>query len=358
MNERLWSCWTRTFLLVPAALAALSLTSCGEESASLERGVPLEDVLRSEGTVALERDTADPVVDVSAVTPLSGGGLVVVDQPASRVRLFDGDGRRVGGVGGPGEGPGELRQPSSATEGPNDSLYVVQRGGPRLTVYDPDGSPARAFELPGNYGHWVTPLDDGLVVGIGTRGERYAALTGEGEVQSTFGVRRPAPTRFPAGNFILEDHAAVAGGAVLVNTSFSPRIRVYDRDGDSLRTFGDPPPSWVQPTPPSPGQMEGGSTEEQLRRWLTSFTIVTGLATVEDSLVVVQYGRHDPAPEQPYRVRHETIDVYRVDGTKLYEAVPLEEPILAGGDSLYTLKSEPPGPWTIGVYSTLDRSRP
>lgn len=27
-------------------------------------------------------------------------------------------------------------------------------------------------------------------------------------------------------------------------------------------------------------------------------------------------------------------------------------------DRLYTLESEPPGPWTIGVYSTVDRSRP
>ena len=82
-------------------------------------------------------------------------------------------------------------------------------------------------------------------------------------------------TRFPAGNFVMDDNEALAGDRVLVNTSFSHRIRVYDIRGDSVRTFGQPPPSWVEPTPPGPGETEGGSTEEQMRRWLTSFTIVT-----------------------------------------------------------------------------------
>lgn len=345
----------RTFV---GFLAILAVAGCAGETDTPSRGVGLEEILRPDGRIALEQDADDPIVDVSAVTPRPGRGLVVVDQPASRVRFFDVEGRRTGVLGGPGDGPGELRQPASAAVGPADTVFVVQRGGPRLTVSAPDGSPARAFEVPGNYGHQVALLGDGLLVGIGTRRERYAAVTRDGETVGTFGVRRPDPTRFPAGNFVFDDHAAVAVDRILVNTSFSPRIRVYDAAGDSLRTFGDPPPSWVDPEPPSPGQVEGGSTEKQMRLWLTSFTVVTNLATLGDSLVVVQYGRHDPTPEQSYRVRHETIDVYRLDGTKLYQDLPLDEPILAGGDRLYTLESEPPGPWTIGVYSPVDRSSP
>lgn len=340
-----------------AVLIGLVVGACRGEPGLPERGAALDEVFRADRRIALEEDENDPVVDLSAVTVLSDGGLLVVDQPASRVRRFDGEGNRNGVVGRRGEGPGELRQPSSAVAGPGDTLFVVQRGGPRLTAYGPDGAPARAFEVPGSYGHWVAMVGDGLVVGIGTLSERYAALTRTGETIATFGVRRPAPSRFPAGNFIVDDHQAVAGDRILVNTSFSPRIRVYDSEGDSVRAFGEPPPSWTGAAPPSPGEVEGGSDEEQMRRWLTSFTIVTGLATVGDSLVVVQHGRHDPTPEQAYRVRHEWIDVYHLDGTKLYEGIPLEEPIVAGGDRLYTLGEEPPGPWTIHAYEWVGRIR-
>lgn len=173
-------------------------------------------------------------------------------------------------------------------------ILFAHRGGPRLTAYGPDGAPARAFEVPGSYGHWVAPVGDELVVGIGTRSERYATLTRTGETVATFGVRRPAPSRFPAGNFIVDDHQAVAGDRILVNTSFSPRIRVYDTEGDPIRTFGEPPPSWTGAEPPSPGQVEGGSDEE---------------------------------------------------------------PIVAGGDRLYTLGEEPPGPWTIHAYEWVGEIR-
>lgn len=339
------------------AFIGVTLAACGGETGLPERGAALDEVFRADRRIALEEDDDDPVVDVSAVTVLPDGGLLVVDQPASRVRRFDDVGNRDGVVGRPGEGPGELRQPSSAAAGSGDTLFLVQRGGPRLTAYGPDGAPARESEVPGSYGHWVAAVGDGLVVGIGTRSERYAALTRTGETVATFGVRQPAPSRFPAGNFIVDDHQAVAGGRVLVNTSFSPRIRVYDTEGDSVRTFGEPPPSWTGAEPPSPGEVEGGSDEEQMRRWLTSFTIVTSLATVGDSLVVVQHGRHDPTPEQAYRVRHEWIDVYRLDGTKLYEEIPLEESIVAGGDRLYTLGEEPPGPWTIHAYEWVGEIR-
>lgn len=273
---------TRTLVGV---VLGLTLAACGGETELPERGAALDEVFRADRRIALEQDEDDPVVDVSAVTVLSDGGLLVVDQPAGRVRRFDDDGSRDGVVGRPGEGPGELRQPSSTAAGPEDTLFVVQRGGPRLTVYGPDGPPARAFEVPGSYGHWVTAV------------------------------------------------------------------------GESVRTFGEPPPSWTGAVPPSPGEVEGGSDEEQMRRWLTSFTIVTGLATVGDSLVVVQHGRHDPTPEQAYRVRHEWIDVYRLDGTKLYEEIPLEEPVVAGGDRLYTLGEEPPGPWTIHAYEWVEQMR-
>lgn len=130
-----------------AVLIGLVVGACRGDPGLPERGAALDEVLQIDRRIELERDRDDPIVDASAVTHRSDGGLLVVDQPASRVRRFDDEGNRNGVVGRPGEGPGELRQPSSAVAGPADTLFVVQRGGPRLTAYGPAGAPARAFEV-------------------------------------------------------------------------------------------------------------------------------------------------------------------------------------------------------------------
>lgn len=336
-------------MATPVLILAVLAAGCAGEHEPV-RGGSFDQAFRLAGQLTLEESESDPLVEVTDLTVRPDGTLLVVDGPASRIRAYSASGDRRWSLGGPGEGPGELENPRSVAVGPEGRLHVVQRGGPRLTVYRGGGpeAPARSFELPGNYGHWAAPVGDRLAVGIGTRGPRYAVLTFEGREVSTFGARRPDPLDFPAGNFLMEDHAAVLADRILVNTSFSPVIRVHDVSGDSVRAFGEPPPSWQAPEPPAAGA--ASDAEDGMRDWMTSFTVVTGLAAVRDSLVIVQYGRFDPGPEQPYRKRHRVADVYRADGTKLYGGLSLEEPILAGGERLYTLANQPPGPWRLNVY--------
>ena len=102
---------------------------------------------------------------------------------------------------------------------------------------------------------------------------------------------RADPARYPVGQFVLDDHAAAAGGRILVNTSFSPVVRVYSADGDSLRSLGSP-------------------------------------------------------------------HVYRRDGTKLHEGLPMAQPLLAGGSRLWTVAGEPPGPWILAAWSPRPGSVP
>ena len=78
--------------------------------------------------------------------------------------------------------------------------------------------------------------------------------------------------------------------------------------------------------------------------------MVTGLAVRGDSLVVVQYGRHDPQPQDSRHLRHETVDVYSETGTKLFEGLEMDRPILVGGDRLYVLSGEPPAGWIVTVH--------
>lgn len=333
----------------PVLLLAALAAGCGGGHEPV-RGGSFDQAFRLAEKITLEGSESDPLVEITDLTVRPDGTLLVVDGPASRIRAFEPSGDRLWSLGGPGEGPGELEDPRSVAAGPDGRIHVVQRGGPRVTVFEGTG-PERistAFELPGNYGHWAARLGDRIAVGIGTRDHRFAVLTLDGQEVSTFGLRRPDPQDFPAGNFIMEDHAAVMGDEILVNTSFSPVIRVHGAAGDSLRSFGEPPPSWEPPTPPSPGG--GAAPEKAIRDWMSSLTVVTGLLVVRDSLVVVQYGRFDPGPEQPYRKRLRAADVYGADGRKLYEALTLEEPVLAGGERLYTLGGQPPGPWTLNVW--------
>lgn len=336
--------------LAAAALLAILVApvACGGDGELPRRGVAFDSFFRQETRVALEGDTADPVAAVTSLVPRPGGGFLVADGPAGRVRAFDARGRRLGARGRPGAGPGELRQPVGVAVGPEGALYVVQRGGPRVTVFGPEDT-VRTFQLPGHYGHWIAPAGSLLAVGTATRGDRFALVTPAGETVSRFGPRRPDPARFPAGHFVFDDHGAVADGRVLVNTSFSARVRVHDASGDSVRSVGRAPPSWDPPGPVS-GDGAGVETGAEIRSWLRGRTVVAGLAAVADSLVVVQYGRYDPTPAEDERLIPTTVDVYRLDGEKLIEGMPLDEPILAGGDRLYTLAGTPPGPWTIGVH--------
>lgn len=339
----------RRRLAAAALLAVLASAACGEGGEPPRRGVAFDSIFREEARIALEPDTADPVVEVTAMARRPDGEFLVADGPTGRIRVYDGRGRRLGVRGRPGEGPGELRQPADVAVGRDGDLYVVQRGGPRVTVYGREDT-VGTFPLPGHYGHWIAPAGSLLAVGAATRGDRFALMTPAGDTVARFGPRRPDPARYPAGRFVFDDHAAVADGRVLVNTSFSPRVRVHDASGDSVRSFGRAPPSWDPPGPLG-GDGAGVETEAEVRSWLRGGTVVAGLAVVADSLVVVQYGRFEPTPEQDARLVPATVDVYRLDGAKLFEEVPLDEPILAGGDRLYTLAGEPPGPWTIAAHA-------
>ncbi len=72
------------------------------------------------------------------------GRLFVLDGAGKRVLGYDPTGQPIGAWGREGGGPGELNEPSGLSVGPGDSLWVVDRGNRRVTLfpYDPEGTPA------------------------------------------------------------------------------------------------------------------------------------------------------------------------------------------------------------------------
>lgn len=321
------------------------LLGCADPGAPTE----LSDVFIEVGRVELEESEFDPIVRIDHIGRLPGGGFILADRHAGRVRLFDAEGRETRVLGQPGEGPGELDEPSAATLLPDGSVVVVQRGDPRLTVFE--GDSASVIRVPGAYGYWVASVGDRLIAGVATPQERFAVLDLDGEAHRPFGSRDPAVAATPFWVFFARENAAVLGDEIAINTSFFPTIRIHGVDGDSLRTFGSAPPGWIDPmTPPVEGIQAPGD-RQRIEEWARSFTVVKALAAVGADHLVVQYGRHEPNEVDSYEVAPRSIDVYEASGRKVAEDLELSHPVVGGGEELLVLTGEPPRPWTIARYA-------
>lgn len=326
------------------ALGWLATKGCADEvpEASAER--PFETVAE----VQLQEVPDDPIVGVGFVSRRPDGGFALADEAADRVRLFDDSGAIDRTLGRSGEGPGEFDAPTAVVEAPDGTVLVTQRSSPRLTIFRPGEEPLLR-DVPGHYGYWASSIGDRLIVGMGSRAERFAVMSRAGEHISSFGVLPSAVNDTPYWIYFARQHATVVGDRIVTNTSFFPTLHVFDAQGDSITSFGEPPPSWVAPTGPPVDRLSDDGDRERIEEWSRSFTVVRGIATVADSLIVVQYGRHDPTENDPYRVVPATIDVYSLSGERVVEDLALTDPIAGGGTNLLVLSDEPPGPWTLSV---------
>ncbi len=77
-----------------------------------------------------------------------GSDLVISDAQANRIHVFDGEGRHVRSMGGPGQGPGEFRRVGPIVSLPDGSIAALDAGSNRLQVFARDGSPLRTRSFP------------------------------------------------------------------------------------------------------------------------------------------------------------------------------------------------------------------
>lgn len=334
----------------PAAAVTLLLTASCDVFLDREAPAEYDDPFAEVRRVEFQEFPDDPIVGIDYVSQRPGGGYLIADPHAGRVRLFDAGGRQTRTVGQPGKGPGELEEPAGAVEFPDGRLVVVQRGDPRLTIFPPDTAPVIG-KIPGHYGFWAARAGDGFVAGVATVTTRFGLFDRAGTPLATFGLRDPAITRTPFWMFFASDHAAVLGDAIAVNMSFFPTIRLYDFEGDSIGAFGEPPPDWVPISEPPVSDVSAPGNRERLEEWSTTFTVVRQIAAVADSLLVVQYGHH----AEDDVVVPTTADVYSAEGQKLAEGLSLPGRVVGGGSQLLVLVAEPPSPWTVSVLEWRGR---
>ena len=130
-------------MLVVLAIG-LPARASAESGSTPSDTVRIPDTPRYEigGSMTDERDQLGRVVDVVL---LPDGGVAILDALPGVVRVYDPDGRFLREVGGPGDGPGEFRDPIDL-ELVDGGLGVVTRGG-TLAVFDLDGTLVRSERL-------------------------------------------------------------------------------------------------------------------------------------------------------------------------------------------------------------------
>jgi hypothetical protein len=204
------------------------------------------------------------LVSVVAAARQSDGDVVLVDGGAGTVRLYDRRGSFLTTLGGPGEGPGEFRDPGAVLVTPGDSMVIWDNLAFRLSRFDEAGTLAgvRTLDLaqiaeavePPLYPGPVTPLPGGdLLVrlvekgksspsGIFRPGSGVLRVSGDLSAADTlmfFGDTEQIMVEAPWGAYPIAFPEAretwVAHGgdppAVCVGPQEGPEIHCFDGDG-------------------------------------------------------------------------------------------------------------------------------
>ena len=135
-----------------------------------------------------EGDPAYDLLQVSDAVRLSDGGIALINNGTSELRLYDASGRHRRTVGRAGDGPGEFRAMETLDRSPGDTLHVYDYMLRRFTSIAPDGtllgSKGLRAALEGAFLQPLTRLPDGSWLAIAQ------VFSGEGET----GVRRDSLT--------------------------------------------------------------------------------------------------------------------------------------------------------------------
>ena len=92
---------------------------------------------------------------------------------------------------------------------------------------------------------------------------------------------------------------AIGGDWIFVATNWVYPIFVYSSEGLLVDSVGQPPPSWQQARRPAVGEFPP-SRRTEWRDYLRDITVISALAVMSDSVLVVTHGRIEPE-EGTYR---------------------------------------------------------
>ena len=288
---------------------------------------------------------------VADVAVDDAGRMYVLDQQAQAVRVFRPDGRTVGTIGRPGEGPGELGRFTFSALVRGDTLLVVDWGQGRLSRFGTDGAFLASERLPTTgaaRSWWAAGPDGPLFRSL----ERYTddegrwqgrdvllRYRGEGTAdtvlafdypQSDIGLRGapnvPLVINTPSWT-VLDD------GRVAWLTLEDPRIRIHAPDGRLVRTVGSD--VW---TARAPTAAENRALEEKLGEKLE----MLGGSRDAASQIPVEHPERLPAITAVQAGPDSTLWVQRMGAVEDVHPMAVNSP-------------DPPSGWGGTTWDVLDR---
>lgn len=176
--------------------------------------------------------------------------ILVADDLASHVKVFESDGMYVRTIGREGDGPGEFSLPWQIAVDESDSLYVWDAAQSRISVFSPDHQFVRSILVSPA---WVVtsmevPAPDRIVVAAFAPGETLPVkvLDKEGAVLRQAGrAIEPADLAGHDGSLLGGSLARVEGGYAYTNKS-PWAVTWFDRDLRMVRTCVGPS-EWTTP---------------------------------------------------------------------------------------------------------------
>lgn len=336
-------------------LAGLFNSSCGPEETPRGPAVTgaFADLFRLDTSIQLEEDLADPIGDIAILAECRNGDLLVGDRIKFQIRRYAPDGRLLAIAGRYGAGPLEFRHVGGLVEIPSGRILVTDPRLGRATILTPDLRADTVLRL--------RPAPRGSALAMGealllttVAGPRATALTlFTPSWEPAWSIPAPSPgtmREFP----YWDSYASVLADATpdVALTAYSLRypIYVHGRSGRLVDSIASAPASFRPAPVVSLGAFAGLDAHQRQDEWLASFDVMSRLAIVNDSLLIVVHAVLRRTATSSAVAEDRRLDVYHLASrTRLAEDVALapDERILAGGRGLYLLAAQPPEPWIM-----------
>jgi len=281
---------------------------------------PIEQLFRLVGSRTLSGVKSADVTDVAVGR---SGRVYVVDGGQRRILEYEQNGTLLRRIGGPGRNPGKFTVPWKVTEGPDNTVYVLDIKQSRVHQFDSTGNFEHgiSFASTGVTGQDIV-IDDSGAMYVG--GYRHSTpgdtvrpvvhrMTPDGDVETSF---YPLDARTDSFNLKVIAGVALAPGpkgTLYAAQVTDNQVFQFTRDGGVVgtikglsRIYREPHKMPIAPT---------REASEQIKAFLAEWTQLVSIVPGPDNQVMVVFAVHNP-------VRY-AFNIYK-DGTLEHEGIGTE----------------------------------
>src|SRR5580658_6759654 len=215
-------------------LIAIVLVVCVAESLNLSHGGDVPKPYKVQTLLNISSDSnACGHFNAWGVAPIGKDKIMVVDQEAGRLLVFDRKGNCVKSWGKTGDGPKEFHEPSGATWDDHGNAYVIDTWNSAIKGFDENGKQVADIVLSNEnfYGPRGIGFDGRNFVLADTGSHRVAFVSMDGKLVGSWGTAGTGSGQFKG----PLDVSADGKGNYLVADTENQRAQWLDQDGKVLK---------------------------------------------------------------------------------------------------------------------------